>query len=95
MAIAGRPHEKMFSRMLRRKGFYRVKDSREVAYMKHSLGLGGIYVYLRDSKAIIKVRDLKIEKVYDRAKPLERFIDQLNEMDERYRGDYRQKMAGS
>ena len=85
----------MFSRMLRRKGFYRVKDSREVAYMKHSLGLGGIYVYLKDKKAIIKVRDLQLEEVYDKAKPLERLIDKLNEMDERYRGTYKQKLAGS
>ncbi|TFH01178.1 MAG: hypothetical protein E4H14_18845, partial [Candidatus Thorarchaeota archaeon] len=48
----------MFSRMLRRQGFYRVKGQEDPVYMKHGVGLGGIYVRIEQKKALIQVRDL-------------------------------------
>ncbi len=73
----------MVTRMLRRQGFYRVKNQEEPCYMKHSVGLGGVYVRIEQRKALITVRDLGIEEEFTRVKKLENFINQLD--DEAYR----------
>ncbi|MFQ5833187.1 MAG: hypothetical protein ACE5H4_10825 [Candidatus Thorarchaeota archaeon] len=74
----------MVTRMLRRQGFYRVKGRLEdPVYMKHSVGLGGVYVRIEKKKALISVRDLGIEEEFTRVKRLENFINQLD--DEGYR----------
>ncbi|NHJ15012.1 MAG: hypothetical protein EAX95_15125 [Candidatus Thorarchaeota archaeon] len=73
----------MFTRMLRRQGFYRVKNQEDPVYMKHSVGLGGVYVRIENKKALITVRDLGIEQEFSRVKKLETFINQLD--DEAYR----------
>ncbi len=73
----------MFSRMLRRQGFYRVKNQTEPVYMKHGVGLGGIYVRIEHKKALIQVRDLGIEEEFTRVKKLENFISSLD--DQAYR----------
>lgn len=73
----------MFSRMLRRQGFYRVKNQAEPVYMKHGVGLGGIYVRIEHKKALIQVRDLGIEEEFTRVKKLENFISSLD--DQAYR----------
>jgi len=73
----------MFTRMLRRQGFYRVKNQEEPVYMKHSVGLGGVYVRIENKKAMITVRDLGIEEEFSKVKRLESFINQLD--DEGYR----------
>jgi len=73
----------MFSRMLRRQGFYRVKGQEDPVYMKHGVGLGGIYVRIEHKKALIQVRDLGIEEEFTRVKKLENFISNLD--DQAYR----------
>jgi len=73
----------MFSRMLRRQGFYRVKGQEDPVYMKHGVGLGGIYVRIEHKKALIQVRDLGIEEEFTRVKKLENFISSLD--DQAYR----------
>ena len=73
----------MFTRMLRRQGFYRVKNTSEPIFMKHNVGLGGVYVRIEDKKAYISVRDLGIEEEFSRVKRLENFINELD--DEAYR----------
>ncbi|MGQ4911373.1 MAG: hypothetical protein ACP6KW_04310 [Candidatus Thorarchaeota archaeon] len=73
----------MFSRMLRRQGFYRVKGQEQPVYMKHGVGLGGIYVRIGDRKAMIQVRDLGIEEEFTKVKRLENFITSLE--DQAYR----------
>ena len=73
----------MFSRMLRRQGFYRVKGQEDPVYMKHGVGLGGIYVRIEHKKALIQVRDLGIEEEFTRVKKLENFINNLD--DQAYR----------
>lgn len=73
----------MFSRMLRRQGFYRVKNQSDPVYMKHHVGLGGVYVRIENKKAIIAVRDLGIQEEFTRVKKLENFINDLE--DEAYR----------
>ncbi|OLS30161.1 MAG: hypothetical protein ThorAB25_11580 [Candidatus Thorarchaeota archaeon AB_25] len=73
----------MFSRMLRRQGFYRVKNQNDPVYMKHGVGLGGIYVRIEHKKALIQVRDLGIEEEFTRVKKLENFINDLE--DQAYR----------
>ena len=73
----------MFSRMLRRQGFYRVKGQEDPVYMKHGVGLGGIYVRIEHKKALIQVRDLGIEEEFTRVKKLENFINTLD--DQAYR----------
>ncbi len=73
----------MFSRMLRRQGFYRVKNQSEPVYMKHHVGLGGVYVRIENRRALITVRDLGIEEEFTRVKQLEKFINELE--DEAYR----------
>ncbi|MHA1958910.1 MAG: hypothetical protein ACW99U_01685 [Candidatus Thorarchaeota archaeon] len=73
----------MFSRMLRRQGFYRVKNQTEPVYMKHHVGLGGVYVRIEKKKALITVRDLGIQEEFTRVKRLENFISELD--DEAYR----------
>ena len=69
----------MFSRMLRRQGFYRVKGQDQPVYMKHHVGIGGIYVRIADKKALVTVRDLGIEEEFTRVKRLENFIASLDE----------------
>ncbi|MCF2137853.1 MAG: hypothetical protein K9W43_11535 [Candidatus Thorarchaeota archaeon] len=69
----------MFSRMLRRQGFYRVKGQEDPVYMKHHVGIGGIYVRITDRRALIMVRDLGIEEEFTRVKRLENFINSLDE----------------
>ncbi|TFG09472.1 hypothetical protein EU538_04905 [Candidatus Thorarchaeota archaeon] len=73
----------MMLRMLRRQGFYRVKNQDEPVYMKHNVGIGGIYVRIEKRKATITVRDLDIEEEFTRVKRLEDFISSLD--DESYR----------
>ena len=69
----------MFSRMLRRQGFYRVKGQSQPVYMKHHVGIGGIYVRIENKTAIVTVRDLGIEQEFSRVKRLEDFIASLDE----------------
>ena len=73
----------MFTRMLRRQGFYRVKNQDEPVYMKHNVGIGGIYVRIENKRAHITVRDLDIDREFKGVARLEDFIDQLE--DESYR----------
>jgi hypothetical protein len=73
----------MFTRMLRRQGFYRVKNQEEPVYMKHNVGLGGVYVRINEKKAILTVRDLGIDEEFTKVKQLETFINDLE--DEAYR----------
>jgi hypothetical protein len=73
----------MVTRMLRRQGFYRVKNQDDPVYMKHSVGLGGVYVRIEKKKAMISVRDLGIQEEFTRVKKLENFINNLD--DEAYR----------
>ncbi len=84
----------MFTRMLRRQGFYRVKNQEEPVYMKHNVGLGGIYVRIEDKKALITVRDLGIEEEFDRVKRLENFIDKLEDQSYRQKCFIVHKMRG-
>ncbi len=69
----------MFSRMLRRQGFYRVKGQDQPVYMKHHVGIGGIYVRIQNKTALVTVRDLGIEEEFTRVKRLEQFITSLDE----------------
>ncbi len=73
----------MFTRMLRRQGFYRVKNQDDPVYMKHNVGIGGVYVRIEHKKAMITVRDLGIEEEFTRVKQLENFITDLD--DQAYR----------
>ena len=73
----------MFTRMLRRQGFYRVKNQDLPVYMKHNVGLGGVYDRIENKKALLTVRDLGIEQEFTRVKRLENFIQDLE--DEAYR----------
>ncbi len=73
----------MMLRMLRRQGFYRVKNQDQPVYMKHQVGIGGVYVRIEKRKATITVRDLDIEEEFTRVKRLEDFISSLD--DESYR----------
>ncbi len=75
----------MFTRMLRRQGFYRVKNQEDPVYMKHNVGLGGLYVRIDQKKAYLTVRDLGLEEEFTRVKQLENFINELEEQ------AYRQK----
>ncbi len=67
----------MFTRMLRRQGFYRVKGSLTPMFMKHNIGIGGVYVRLDDKTAFVTVRDLGISEEFTRVKALENFIMSL------------------
>ncbi|MBD3407758.1 MAG: hypothetical protein GF411_16690 [Candidatus Lokiarchaeota archaeon] len=69
----------MFKRMLRRQGFYRVKNQDEPVYMKHNVGIGGMYVTIAKKKAQIRVRDLSIDEEFSRVKRLEDFIVELED----------------
>ncbi len=69
----------MFTRMLRRQGFYRVKNQEEPVYMKHNVGLGGLYVRIEHKKAHLTVRDLGLEEEFTRVKQLENYINDLEE----------------
>ncbi|TFF95556.1 hypothetical protein EU546_03070 [Candidatus Thorarchaeota archaeon] len=85
----------MFSRMLRRNGFYRVKNQDDPVYMKHGVGLGGIYVRIGRKKALIQVRDLGIEEEFSRVKRLENFIGDLEDQAYREKCFIVNRMRGS
>jgi hypothetical protein len=85
----------MFSRMLRRQGFYRVKNQNDPVYMKHGVGLGGIYVRIEHKKALIQVRDLGIQEEFTRVKKLENFINELEDQAYREKCFIVHKMRGS
>lgn len=84
----------MFTRMLRRQGFYRVKGASEPVFMKHNVGIGGVYVRLDDKSAFVTVRDLGIEEEFTRVKQLEEFISSLDEEAYRKRCVIVNKMRG-
>jgi hypothetical protein len=85
----------MFSRMLRRNGFYRVKNQSDPVYMKHGVGLGGIYVRIEHKKALIQVRDLGVEEEFTRVKKLENFINDLEDQAYREKCFIVHRMRGS
>ena len=85
----------MFSRMLRRQGFYRVKNQNDPVYMKHGVGLGGIYVRIEHKKALIQVRDLGIQEEFTRVKKLENFINELEDQAYREKCFIVHRMRGS
>ncbi len=82
----------MFTRMLRRQGFYRVKNQNEPVFMKHNVGLGGVYVHIQGNKARLIVRDLGIEQEFTRVKRLENYIKELDEREYRQRCLYLHRM---
>ncbi|MBN2230743.1 MAG: hypothetical protein JW779_14235 [Candidatus Thorarchaeota archaeon] len=84
----------MFTRMLRRQGFYRVKNQDDPVYMKHNVGLGGLYVRIDDKKAYLTVRDLGLEEEFTRVKQLENFINDLEEQAYRQKCFIVHKMRG-
>lgn len=69
----------MMNRMLRRSGLWRVKNQEEPVYMKHNVGIGGIYVRVEKKKARISVPDLDIDKEFTGVARLEDFIEELDE----------------
>ncbi len=85
----------MFTRMLRRQGFYRVKGQEEPVYMKHNVGLGGVYVRIENKKAMLTVRDLGIEQEFTRVKRLENYITDLDEQAYRQKCFIVHKMRGT
>ncbi|MHA1905441.1 MAG: hypothetical protein ACXADL_09285, partial [Candidatus Thorarchaeota archaeon] len=97
LSAAGRVRHKMmmFTRMLRRQGFYRVKGVDDPVYMKHNVGLGGVYVRIEKKKAMISVRDLGIEEEFTRVKKLETFISELDDQAYRQKCFIVHKMRGS
>jgi hypothetical protein len=84
----------MFTRMLRRQGFYRVKNQEDPVYMKHNVGLGGLYVRIDDKKAYLTVRDLGIQEEFTRVKQLENYINDLEEQAYRQKCFIVHKMRG-
>ncbi len=84
----------MFTRMLRRQGFYRVKNQDDPVYMKHNVGLGGLYVRIDQKKAYLTVRDLGLEEEFTRVKQLENFINDLEEQAYRQKCFIVHKMRG-
>lgn len=84
----------MFTRMLRRQGFYRVKNQEDPVYMKHNVGLGGLYVRIEHRKAHLTVRDLGIQEEFTRVKQLENFINELEEQGYRQKCFIVHKMRG-
>jgi hypothetical protein len=85
----------MFTRMLRRQGFYRVKNQTDPVYMKHNVGLGGVYVRIDKKKALISVRDLGIQEEFTRVKKLENFILDLEDQAYRQKCFIVHKMHGA
>ncbi len=84
----------MFTRMLRRQGFYRVKNQDDPVYKKHNVGLGGVYVRIEHKKAMITVRDLGINQEFTRVKQLENFISELDDQAYRQKCFLVHKMRG-
>lgn len=85
----------MFTRMLRRQGFYRVKGATEPVFMKHNVGIGGVYVRLDKKTAFVTVRDLGIDQEFTKVKQLETFISGLDEEAYRQRCFIVNKMRGA
>jgi len=67
----------MFRKVLRRKRYWRSRNSGEVVYLNHDKDSGGVYVTLKEGQAIVRVEDLDMIKVFTSAKKLEDFLDEL------------------
>ena len=85
----------MFTRMLRRQGFYRVKNQEEPVSLPTPVGLGGVYVRIEKKKALISVRDLGIMEEFSRVKKLENFITDLEDQAYRQKCFIVHKMRGT
>jgi len=64
----------MIEKVLRRHNFWQQKNGGQKIYMKHSTSLGGIYVIVRQTKALVWIPELRIFREFTRASQLERFL---------------------
>jgi len=67
----------VFRKVLRRKRYWRNRNSKEVEYINHFKECGGIYVTVKQGKAIVRIEDWDMIKVFTSAKKLEQFLDEL------------------
>lgn len=69
--------ECMFRKVLRRKRYWRSRNSEEIVYINHEKECGGIYVTLQPRKAIVRIAEWDMIKVFTSARKLEEFLDEL------------------
>lgn len=67
----------MFRKVLRRKRYWRSRNSGEMVYLSHDKKCGGVYVTLESGQAIVRIKDQDVTKVFTSAKKLEEFLDEL------------------
>lgn len=69
----------MFRNVLRRRGFWKVREEGEEVFIKHDERLGGIYVTLQDKMAIVRIEEQNTIQVFRSAKHLEVYLKKLEE----------------
>ncbi len=67
----------MFRNVLRRRGFWKVREEEGEVFIKHDERLGGIYVTLQDKMAIVRIEERNIIQVFRSAKHLEVYLKKL------------------
>ena len=72
-----RRYSTMIEKVLRRHQFWQQRNGEQKIYMKHSTSLGGIYVIVRRTKALVWIPELRICKEFTRASQLERFLSTI------------------
>ncbi|MBS3794401.1 MAG: hypothetical protein KGY80_05875 [Candidatus Thorarchaeota archaeon] len=72
-----------------------MKNQDEPVYMKHNVGIGGVYVRVEKKKAHVSVRDLDIDREFTGVARLEDFITELDEKAYQKKCRIVNKMRGS
>ncbi len=67
----------MFKKVLRRQRYWRSRNSEEIVYINHEKECGGIYVTIKPRKAIVKIAEWDMIKVFTSARRLEEFLEEL------------------
>jgi len=67
----------MFRKVLRRKRYWRSRNTEDMVYLNHDQKCGGVYVTVKSGQAIVRIADQDTIKVFTSAKKLEEFLDEL------------------
>jgi len=66
----------MAAKVLRRHGFWKIKDREEPIFLKHTENLGTIVAVVKGDKAVISIPKLRVLRIL-KASQLERLLDSL------------------
>ena len=80
----------MACRLLKRHGFYR--NSRKPVFIRHTVGIGGIYVEILTRGYQVTVRDLQEVTIFSKVSELKQELKRLDEIESRESMNWKQRI---